>query len=148
RGNKGTALSLVGPRELGNFRYVRLQFGIKPEERLLPKDAIFIGKLKGPLPAVGVPQPPDPVQIMIRGVSGTPSDLERQIFEKLLQKSDGKRVLAKLVADKLDQLSTKTSPRRQRAERAESAEAEGGDRPRFEDRGERPRFDRDRGPRF
>ena len=37
-GKKGTALSLVGPRELGNFRYVRLQFGIKPEERLLPKD--------------------------------------------------------------------------------------------------------------
>ncbi|HSN29373.1 MAG TPA: DEAD/DEAH box helicase [Kofleriaceae bacterium] len=27
-GKKGTALSLVGPRELGNFRYVRLTFGI------------------------------------------------------------------------------------------------------------------------
>ena len=52
-GKKGTAISLVGPRELGNFRYVRLTFGIKPEERLLPKDDIFIGKLKVPLPPVG-----------------------------------------------------------------------------------------------
>ncbi|HUS27177.1 MAG TPA: DEAD/DEAH box helicase, partial [Kofleriaceae bacterium] len=166
-GKKGTALSLVGPRELGNFRYVRLQFGIKPEERLLPKDDIFVGKLKVPLPPVGVPQPPDPVQILIRGVPGTPSDLERQIFEKLLQKSEGKRVLAALVADKLNALSTKTS-RPRRAERPEgdagAGEAGGGgdegrrtgrfdrpDRPRFGadgERGERPRFgDGERGDR-
>src|SRR6185295_4824246 len=79
-GKKGTAISLVGPRELGNFRYVRLTFKIKPEERVLPKDHIFDGKLKVPLPPVGVPQPPDPVQILIRGVEGTASDLERQIF--------------------------------------------------------------------
>jgi hypothetical protein len=56
------------------------------------------------------------VQILMRGVQGTPSDLERQIFEKLLSKTDGKRVLAQLVADKLNQLSTKTS-RPRRAER-------------------------------
>src|SRR5258706_1587571 len=66
-GKKGTALSLVGPRELGNFRYVRLTFGVKPEERLLPKYDIFIGKLKIPLPPIGVPLPPDPVQVLIRG---------------------------------------------------------------------------------
>src|SRR5580704_12015768 len=63
-GKRGTALSLVGPRELGNFRYVRLQFGIKPEERLLPKDDIFEGELKVPLPPVGTPQPPDPIQVL------------------------------------------------------------------------------------
>jgi len=147
-GKRGTALSLVGPRELGNFRYVRLQFGIKPEERLLPKDDIFIGKLKVPLPPVGVPQPPDPVQILLRGVQATPTDLERQIFEKLLSKADGKRVLAALVADKLNKLSSKTQrPRRERPERAEGEGAEAGgeersfDRDRGE-RGERPRFDR------
>ena len=76
-GKKGTALSLVGPRELGNFRYVRLTFGIKPEERLLPKDDIFIGKLKVPLPPVGVPQPPDPVQILIRGVHAARRTISR-----------------------------------------------------------------------
>jgi ATP-dependent RNA helicase DeaD len=156
-GKRGTALSLVGPRELGNFRYVRLQFGIKPEERLLPKDDIFIGKLKHPLPPVGVPQPPDPIQILLRGVSGSPSDLERQIFEKLLAKADGKRVLAQLVADKLNTLTTKTGqrpPRRERPEREDRGEREErAERPEREERGERRpegdgerprRFDRDR----
>jgi ATP-dependent RNA helicase DeaD len=140
-GKKGTALSLVGPRELGNFRYVRLQFGIKPEERVLPKDDIFIGKLKVPLPPVGAPQPPDPVQILIRGVTGTANELETKIFEKLLGSMNGKRVLAALVAEKLNALSTKTSPRPRR-ERAEGAE--GGDGERRFDREDRPRrFDRD-----
>src|SRR5256885_5705252 len=114
-GKKGTALSLVGPRELGNFRYVRLTFGIKPEERLLPKDDIFIGKLKVPLPPVGVPQPPDPVQILIRGTpltSSGPTDLEMKIFEKLLVTMPGKRVMAQLVAERLNQLTTRTKPRR------------------------------------
>ncbi len=170
-GKKGTAISLVGPRELGNFRFVRLTFGLKPEERLLPKDDIFIGKLKVPLPPVGVPQPPDPVQILIRGVSGTPSELETKIFEKLYQSASGKRVLAALVAEKLDKLSTKARPKRERVERPVDGAPEGapageersfdrpeGDRPRRFDRddrgprrddGDRPRrFDRDdRGPR-
>ncbi len=170
-GKKGTAISLVGPRELGNFRFVRLTFGLKPEERLLPKDDIFIGKLKVPLPPVGVPQPPDPIQILIRGVSGTPSELETKIFEKLYQSASGKRVLAALVAEKLDKLSTKARPKRERVERPAEGAPEGapageersfdrpeGDRPRRFDRddrgprrddGDRPRrFDRDdRGPR-
>ena len=149
-GRKGTALSMVGPRELGNFRYVRLQFGIKPEERLLPKDSIFEGKIKVPLPPVGLPQPPDPVQILIRGVpmSATgPSDLEMKIFEKLYATSNGKRVLATLVAERLDKLSTRSKPRHaERPARAPDAEAgaAGGEAPRED----RPRFDRDdRGPR-
>jgi ATP-dependent RNA helicase DeaD len=149
-GKRGTALSMVGPRELGNFRYVRLTFGIKPEERVLPKDDIFVGKLKVPLPPIGVPTPPDPVQVMIRGVTATPSELERQIFEKLLGSASGKRVLAALVADKLNQLTTKTSPRprRPREERADGGEGgertEAGERGEGGERGER-RFDRDRG---
>ncbi len=169
-GKKGTALSLVGPRELGNFRYVRLTFGIKPEERLLPKDEIFEGKLKVPLPPVGAPTAPDPVSVLIRGVhvnAAGPSDLERQVFEKLLASNKGKAVLTQLVADKLNAITTTSKPRsefraRQDAMRAEAGEqrgseafAEGGDRdrPRFggdRDRGDRPRFgggDRDRGPR-
>jgi len=148
-GKKGVALSLVGPRELGNFRYVRLTFGIKPEERLLPKDDIFIGKLKVPLPPIGVPVPPDPVQILIRGVPQTPTDLEKQIFEKLLSTSNGKRVLAQLVAEKLNTLSTRTSgrPARQQRDDGPSEGEKAFDRPERGDRGDRPRFDRDR-PRF
>src|SRR3569623_255553 len=88
-GKKGTALSLVGPRELGNFRVIRLQFGNKPAARLLPKDDIFIGKLKVPLPPIGTPQPPDPIQILIRGVPGQANELETTIFEKLLTSMNG-----------------------------------------------------------
>src|SRR5204863_3557382 len=55
-GKKGTALSLIGPRELGSFYYLRLQFKIKPEERTLPSWAVLEGKLKVPLPAVGAPK--------------------------------------------------------------------------------------------
>ena len=153
-GKKGTALSLVGPRELGNFRYVRLTFGLKPEERLLPKDTIFEGKLKVPLPPIGLPQPPDPVQILIRGVTKQASELETKIFEKLYQTANGKKVLAALVAEKLDKLSTRSKPKRtERAEHRSDGETGGEDRPpRSFDRdggGDRPRrFDRDdRGPR-
>src|SRR4029079_10132653 len=159
RGNKGTALSLVGPRELGNFRYIRLQFGIKPEERLLPKDDIFVGRLKVPLPPVGTPQPPDPVQILIRGTpltGGGPSDLEMKIFEKVLASTQGKRVIAQLVAERLNQLSTRSRPKRpERSERPDRGDR--GDRVSegaipgagpAEDRFDRPRFDRDRVDRF
>src|SRR6185436_17631708 len=142
---------MVGPRELGNFRYVRLQFGIKPEERVLPKDDIFVGRLKVPLPPVGTPQPPDPVQILIRGTPpiGTgPSDLETKIFEKLLASTQGKRVLVQLVAERLNQLSTRTRPKRPERERTEpTAEAGPGPAPGPGEDRERPRFDRDRGER-
>ncbi|HEY4182816.1 MAG TPA: DEAD/DEAH box helicase [Kofleriaceae bacterium] len=158
-GKKGTAISLVGPRELGNFRFVRLTFGLKPEERVLPKDDIFIGKLKVPLPPVGVPTPPDPVQILIRGIQNVANDLETKIFEKMLTSQAGKKALAALVADKLDKLSTRTKPKRERTERPEGegapegersfdrADRPDGDRPRRFDgeRGDRPRrFDGDR----
>ena len=147
-GKKGVALSMVGPRELGNFRYVRLTFGIKPEERLLPKDSIFEGKLKVPLPPVGIPQPPDPVQILLRGIpmSATgPTDLEMKIFEKLYATSNGKRVLATLVAERLDKLSTRSKPRHATRAPERAPEGEAGAEPPREDR---PRFDRDdRGPR-
>ena len=50
---------------------------------MLPKDDIFNGKLKVPLPPIGVPQAPDPVQILIRGVPGQANELESKIFEML-----------------------------------------------------------------
>jgi ATP-dependent RNA helicase DeaD len=154
-GKTGTALSLVGPRELGNFRYVRLQFGIKPEERLLPKDTIFEGRLKVPLPPIGLPQPPDPVQILIRGTPliGTgPSDLEMKIFEKLLATSAGKKVIAQLVSERLNQLSTRSKPKRvDRPERSsERSDRDGADSSAgiaTDDRGDRSRDRPDRGER-
>src|SRR5262249_7846349 len=37
-GQKGMAISLVSPRELGNFYYLKLTYKIRPEERALPSD--------------------------------------------------------------------------------------------------------------
>ena len=157
-GKKGVALSMVGPRELGNFRFIRLQFGIKPEERVLPKDDIFIGTPAASLPPIGKQLPPDPVDILIRAVPQTPSDLELGILEKMLKKAQGRRVLAQLLGEKLNAITTRTSgPQRPRREENHAGDersfAERPERGERGDRGPRPegggggRFDRDRGPR-
>ena len=38
-GRKGTAVSLIGPTEVGSFYYLKLLYKIKPEERALPSEA-------------------------------------------------------------------------------------------------------------
>ena len=38
-GSKGTAVSLIGPTEVGSFYYLKLLYKIKPEERALPSEA-------------------------------------------------------------------------------------------------------------
>src|SRR5206468_12631872 len=37
-GKSGVAISLISPRELGNFYYLKLTYKIRPEERTLPTD--------------------------------------------------------------------------------------------------------------
>nr|HPH69683.1 DEAD/DEAH box helicase [Kofleriaceae bacterium] len=49
-GKKGIALSIIGPRDLGSFLMLKLTYKLRPEERRLPSDDIFEGKLKVPLP--------------------------------------------------------------------------------------------------
>ena len=124
-GKRGVALSLVGPRDLGPFWFLKLTYKLKPEERDLPPESIFEGKLKHPLPPLGAPKPPDPVSILVRGVPGAVTDLERGIFDKLLANPQGKRVLARLMADKLSELTTKTRPKAERPARIEAAEGAG-----------------------
>jgi ATP-dependent RNA helicase DeaD len=38
-GRHGTAISLIGPTEVGPFYYVKLLYKIRPEERSLPSEA-------------------------------------------------------------------------------------------------------------
>lgn len=38
-GKSGVAISLISPRELGNFYYLKLTYKIRPEERALPSEA-------------------------------------------------------------------------------------------------------------
>ncbi|MBK7534571.1 MAG: DEAD/DEAH box helicase [Myxococcales bacterium] len=162
-GKRGVALSLVGPRDLGPFWLLKLTYKLKPEERDLPPETIFEGKLKHPLPPLGAPKPPDPLSILVRGVPGAVTDLERGIFDKMVANPNGRRVLARLMADKLSELTTKTRPKTERPARVESTEGveaeaprersfrddrpprEGGDR--FRDRGDRFRGRDGEGPR-
>jgi len=55
-GKKGVALSLIGPRELGSFWYLKLLYKIQPEERDLPPASVLDGVLKTPRPASARPR--------------------------------------------------------------------------------------------
>ena len=46
-GRHGTAISLIGPTEVGAFYYVKLLYKIKPEERSLPSEAEIRSKREG-----------------------------------------------------------------------------------------------------
>ncbi len=144
-GKRGVALSLIGPRDLGAFWLLKLTYKLKPEERDLPSETIFEGKLKHPLPPLGAPKPPDPVSILVRGVPEAVTDLERGIFEKLLTHPQGRRVLARLAAERLSELTTKTRPKTERPARAEGDNGEPeGFRSRREGEGFRDRSREDR----
>ncbi|MBP6840295.1 MAG: DEAD/DEAH box helicase, partial [Kofleriaceae bacterium] len=148
-GKKGTALSLVGPRELGAFRYVRLQFKINPEERILPPWSILDGKLKVPLPVLGAPIKPDPIAILAEATPGPASQAQLDMVKALLATPDGERVLAVLVAERLSKVM-KPKVSRPVVEQQMPDDRWGADRERSErgrdDRGPRG-GDRDRGPR-
>jgi ATP-dependent RNA helicase DeaD len=65
-GKKGTALSMIGPRELSSFWYLRVLYKIKPEQRDLPPMSILDGVLKTPLPRLGSARrrPNDPISLL------------------------------------------------------------------------------------
>jgi ATP-dependent RNA helicase DeaD len=46
-GKHGTAISLIGPAEVGSFYYIKLLYKIKPEERSLPSEAEIRSKREG-----------------------------------------------------------------------------------------------------
>lgn len=46
-GRHGTAISLISPRELGNFYYLKLTYKIRPTERLLPSEEEESARLDG-----------------------------------------------------------------------------------------------------
>src|SRR5437762_10054870 len=46
-GRHGTAISLIGPAEVGSFYYIKLLYKIRPEERSLPSEAEIRSKREG-----------------------------------------------------------------------------------------------------
>jgi ATP-dependent RNA helicase DeaD len=90
-GKSGLAISLISPRELGNFYMLKLTYKIKPEERTLSSDA----EQKTAHEAQKVDE--------LRGKIGTrePAAEWRALAKRVWAADDGERIMAALIEDKL-----------------------------------------------
>jgi ATP-dependent RNA helicase DeaD len=153
-GRKGTAISLIGPTEVGSFYYLKLLYKIKPEERSLPSEAEIRSHREG-----------ERVQVLRGALAGDPGSEWRALARRLTSAVDGERLVAALLAHSyasVEGMPVVAAPRpaaspiandvQPRAaapearERAYEGERDRGPRDRDRDR-DRPRFGRDRGPR-
>ena len=98
-GKSGLAISLISPRELGNFYMLKLTYKIKPEERTLPSDA----EQKTARESEKVDE--------LRAKVGTrePAAEWRALAKRVWAADDGERLVAALIEDKL---SGKSEPPR------------------------------------
>jgi ATP-dependent RNA helicase DeaD len=153
-GRKGTAISLIGPTEVGSFYYLKLLYKIKPEERSLPSEAEIRSHREG-----------ERVQVLRGALEGDPGSEWRALARRLVSAVDGERLVASLLAHSYASVEGMpvapkppapmfTSEAPARAATSEPRERERDrdfDRPRDRDRDrdrDRPRFGgRDRGPR-
>ena len=125
-GKRGIAVSLISPRELGNFYYLKLTYKIRPEERALPSEAELQTLREG--------QYMDKLQKDLG--SKNPGPEFRSLLRRLLASESGEAILATLLDQHLHQRSS-------RAQGEPSARAERRP-PRDEER--RPPRDEERRP--
>jgi len=124
-GKSGVAISLVGPRELGSFYYLKLIYKIRPEERDLPSPE-----------EMGVLHEGERYERVATLVSEEPGNEFRTLARRIWQSNQGERIVGALVQRLLSQHAA--------AEAAEAARAE-GQQPVREQRAreERPREEHD-----
>jgi ATP-dependent RNA helicase DeaD len=137
-GKSGTAISLIGPTEVGSFYYLKLLYKIRPEERALPSETEIRSRREG-----------ERVEILRGALAGEPGNEWRGLARRLTNAVDGERLIAALLArgfadvEHMPKAPAAPAPVVTAPARAEDA----GERPRDRDRDrDRPR-DRDRGPR-
>ncbi len=87
-GKQGTALSLVGPREIGAFYYLKLIYKIIPAERDLPTAEEMATIEEG-----------EQYQSVVSLVTGTPKSEYLSLAKRLWQSNEGERVVAMLLQD-------------------------------------------------
>ena len=92
-GKSGIAISLISPRELGNFYYLKLSYKIRPEERALPTEAELQTLREG--------QYLDRLQREVGGRE--PQVVFRSLLKRLLASEDGERILGQLLEAHLAQ---------------------------------------------
>ena len=159
-GKHGTAISLIGPTEVGSFYYLKLLYKIKPEERALPSEAEIRSHREG-----------ERVLHLRERLTGEPGNEWRALARRLMIAVDGERLVAALLAHAFASVegmpvmpkpiampvssgtrTAETGARRidpgspsAASPRATGERDRGGERGRTRDRGARPeRGDRDR----
>jgi ATP-dependent RNA helicase DeaD len=154
-GRHGTAISLIGPTEVGPLYYVKLLYKIRPEERSLPSEAEIRAKREG-----------ERIQNLRSRLVREPGPLWRSLARRLMSALDGEQLCAALLAEAFErEAASPTAAPRVEPARPTSVVAvrpveSNGPKPRFErsertdrgDRGDRPgrerfREDRERGRR-
>jgi len=140
-GRQGTAVSLIGPTEVGSFYYLKLLYKIKPDERALPSEAEIRSHREG-----------ERILVLRQALEGDAGPEWRALARRLIGAPDGEKLTASLLARTYSSLEgmpavpvAKPEPapvqRSTASEAPRSAPYESRDRPR-----DRPRFgDRDRG---
>ena len=96
-GKRGIAVSLISPRELGNFYYLKLTYKIRPEERALPSEAELQTLREG--------QFMDKLQKDLG--SKHPAPEYRSLLRRLLASESGETILATLLDQHLNQRSSR-----------------------------------------
>ncbi len=75
-GRQGTAMSLIGPTEVGSFYYLKLLYKIRPEERALPSEAEIRSHREG-----------ERVLVLRRALEGEPGADWRALARRLMARS-------------------------------------------------------------
>src|SRR3954468_4638027 len=91
-GRHGTAISLVGPTEVGSFYYIKLLYKIRPEERSLPSEAEIRSRREG-----------ERVTQLRATVTGDPGPQWRLLARRGMGAPDGERLIAALIADAIEE---------------------------------------------
>ncbi len=144
-GRKGTAVSLIGPTEVGSFYYLKLLYKIKPDERSLPSEAEIRSHREG-----------ERVLVLRRALTADPGPEWRALARRLIGAIDGERLVAALLAHSFASVegmpvapapvAAPVAPRAQMSSSSPSSSGEprgeSHDRPRDRDRGRPPYGDR------
>jgi len=90
-GASGTAISLVGPREIGSFYYLKLLYKIRPEERELPTEAELRTRREGERYAGLSERLPE-----------DPGEEWRALARRVWESAEGERLVAAMVKRTLE----------------------------------------------
>lgn len=134
-GRAGTAITLAGPKEIGALYFLRLTYGIRPIERVLPSPGEERTRREA-----------DRLQMLLKGFTAAPSEESLALAKRLLTHDDAERVVASLLGAFFDMERRAPPARAVPIEEEPEVKAQGAPVPELakapEARPERPRRER------